>query len=303
MKIACHILSYNVDLFIDEALKNSAPNVDKIYITYSILPWGYNKTARMTNRNPTTLGRVKDAILRLKAEIGPKADIEIIQGEWESEDETRNLCLDKATKEGFDWLIIQDADEFYSQNSWKMIKDVLRDDAISECIQTTWYTFWKSSHFVIQNKNGDIKSNNVCFALRCGSGKRFVGSRATTSDKISLIDAPCYHYSYVMSDDEMVEKVTTWGHAHQFDSRKWLRHKWFNWNLDTRNLHPLDPAAWRRVIRFPNEQPDFSTKFALPITVKRDVSLRDSLGNLAWDMNAEFYHAARKMKRSVVGKA
>ncbi|PHY12993.1 hypothetical protein CSW58_08830, partial [Caulobacter sp. B11] len=76
MKIACHILSYNVDLFIDHVLENSAPNVDKIFITYSVLPWGYNKEARSTKTNPTTLPRVMQAISRLRAVTGLNTPIE-----------------------------------------------------------------------------------------------------------------------------------------------------------------------------------------------------------------------------------
>ena len=301
MKIACHILSYNVDLFIDHVLENSAPHVDKIYITYSVLPWGYNKSARATKTNPTTLARVESAIARLRAVTGLTTPIEIIEGEWTTEDETRNMCLDRARLEGFDWLVIQDADEFYTEESWNFVKTAMIEDDHSECIQTTWYMFWKSSHFIIQHRNGNIKDNNVCFALRCNSGKRFVGSRATNAQRITLIDATCYHYSYVMSDAEMVEKVTTWGHAHQFDSQAWLKHKWFNWTPNTQNLNPVNPVSWKRVIRFPNEQPLFSRHFALPLKPAGTLGLADTLGNLGWDLRGELVHSARAIKRTLLG--
>lgn len=53
-------------------------------------------------------------------------EIEVICSDFETEEDTRNDCLDRAIAEGFDWLVIQDADEFYPtaagkrcSNSWR----------------------------------------------------------------------------------------------------------------------------------------------------------------------------------------
>lgn len=303
MKIACHILSYNVDLFIDHVLENAAPHVDKIFITYSVKPWGYVPSSRATKTNPTTLARVHQAIARMRALTGLNTQVEVIEGEWATEEETRNACLDAATLQGFDWLIIQDADEFYTGHAWRTAKDHLFADQISQSVTSTWYLFWKSSHYVVEFRDSGIKSDNPGFALRCNSGARFVSGRRPDARTTSGIDAVCYHYGYVMSDDQMAEKVSTWGHAHQFDARKWLTYKWYNWTPHTRNLNPVSPVAWPRAFLFPNEQPDFARHFALPLLTKSHIDLADRMGALAWDLSSELRFAARDARRAISGRS
>ncbi len=43
MKIAAHVLAYNVTRFLKPVLENIEPHVDKIYIAHAELPFGYIK--------------------------------------------------------------------------------------------------------------------------------------------------------------------------------------------------------------------------------------------------------------------
>ena len=297
MQVACHILAYNVDLFIDHVLQNCASHVDKIYITYSARPWGYTPSSRETHTNPTTLVRVKTAIMRLRQETGCNVPIEIIEGDWLTEEDTRNTVLHKAHFEGFDWLIIQDADEFYTEASWQMLLRTLLSNPSADCIRTSWYLFWKSSQLVIQHWSGSIKDNNVGFALRCLDTVQFVRARWPNAENVRLVDASCFHYGYVMSDVQMREKVTTWGHSHEFNAEAWLRTKWDNWTVSTKNLNPRHPWLWQRAIRFPNEQPPFAAHFDLPVDLDRVPRGRDDLRNAVWDMRANGWRVLKNTKR------
>lgn len=111
MKIAVHILAYNINRFLKTVLDNVEPYVDKIYIAHAEKPYGYIEASRLTKINPTKISDILEASSSNK--------IEIVQGDWLTEEDMRNACLDKALEEGFDWFLIQDADELYPDSSNK----------------------------------------------------------------------------------------------------------------------------------------------------------------------------------------
>jgi len=261
MQIAAHILAYNVNRFLRPVLENLEPHVDKIYIAHAERPFGYIEESRRTKKNPTT---IED----LRAAASGSKKIEIISGDWLTDEAMRNDCLVKARADGFDWFIIQDADEFYTDASWKQIKRSLHQSKTDDHFTTTWYNFWKSSHYVLTSRTGSIKDINAGFAIRCSSDVKFVDRRSCNNQYLKIIDTPCYHYSYVMDDAEMLEKTTTWSHSHEVRSKAWYTYKWLNWNESSRWLNPVYPPTFSRAIRFPMEQPDFAEQFALPVNIQ-----------------------------------
>jgi hypothetical protein len=64
------------------------------------------------------------------------------------------------------------------------------------------------------------------------------------------MDVICHHASYVLTDEECWEKINTWGHAHQFDTKKWYNEKWLNWNENVLNLHPISPEEWHKTKKY-----------------------------------------------------
>lgn len=268
MQIAAHVLAYNVNRFIGPVLQNIAPHVDKIFVAHAEKPFGYVPEAREGFRNPTRKEHIEAAALGQQ--------LEIIEGDWLNEEAMRNACLDRARAQGFDWLLTQDADEFYPPESWHQIRRSLERHATEEHLITTWYTFWKSSQYVLVSRTGAIKESNVGFAIRCRSDLKFVRQRMANASSSRVLDCPCHHYGYVMSDEELREKLVTWSHAAQLNARRWYRLKWMNWRESTRYLHPIHPVHWDRAIRFPLPQPDFADQFALPVTPMANISFRDA---------------------------
>src|SRR2546430_1256036 len=110
-RFAAHVLMFNCDQFILRMIDNCAPFVEKIFVAYSEIPWTYNPNARGKYKNPTH----KELLQKSKH----LSKIELIEGVWERDEEQRNACLDRARAEGFDYLIIQDADEFYINNAYQ----------------------------------------------------------------------------------------------------------------------------------------------------------------------------------------
>lgn len=293
MKIAAHVLAYNVTRFLKPVLENLEPHVDKIYIAHAEKPFGYIEKSRETLRNPTKIEDIRAASSSNK--------IEIVSGDWTTEEAMRNDCLIKARKDGFDWFITQDADEFYSETAWRQIKHILHTNKSDDHFTTTWYNFWKSSHYVLMDMNGGIKSTNAGFALRCASDIKFIDRRRCNNQHRKVIDTPCHHYSYVMSDTEMAEKIATWSHAHQLFSNSWYTYKWLNWNESSKWLNPVNPMEYLRAVRFPLELPDFAEQFALPLdeSPHRTPKFGPLVGEGFYDAAVRAEIAKRSLKRVV----
>jgi len=290
MLIAAHMLGYGINRFLPDCVSYVLPHVAKLFVGYSAKPFSYNKVVRETETNPTP----RESFDRL----GGGSKIEVIDGDWATEEEARNACLDAARRQGFDWLLVIDADEFYTEQCWEQLLARLRNSARQDHLITTWYNFFKSSHYVLMERDGGIKSTNAGFAVRCSSGIRFRDRRLTTADRSQIVDCPCYHYGYVMSDAEMLQKISTWSHAADFNRERWYRLKWQNWTPSTRNLHPVVPTAWQKAVRFPLPQPDFAHKYAIEIPETQPAHLGIRLGNAAYDLRAEARSLARGIKAS-----
>lgn len=289
MQIALHVLAYDVTQWINPMLRNAAPHVDKIYLAYAKRPFNYIPESRKTRTNPT---RLEDIDLS-----GIENKVEIIEGDWELEENTRNHCFERAKADGFDWMIIQDADEFYTEADWAQIRRELQRELKVDVIKTTWYQFWKSSQFVIADQYGSIKGTNAGFAVRCKKELTFFNRRQTNTHNVRELDCPCYHYGFVQTNDQMRDKVTQWSHARDFNALRWYDLKWLNWNEASINLNPVFPVSWKRAVRFPLHQPDFASQFDLPVAQKLDKRFNVAFPEFLYDTKAGALAALRRTKR------
>ena len=251
VKIALQVLAFNVDRSLHLMIENAKPYVDKIFIAYPELSWRHGSSRK--SKNPTSYEEV--------AELADE-HIEIIRDIWERDEDTRNSLLTAARNQDFDWIIIQDADEFYTDQSWEVLKTYLVSASAQNMsvINVPLYTFWKTPCFVIEETHHGIKAGEACFAINCRHGEiQFTFSRTTNAKSIHYIDEPCYHYSYVLSDQEVKKKIKTWAHSNDFLIRNlWYEIKWKRWHQSSKFLHPGSPWLWHRAIRFPLPQPPFA---------------------------------------------
>ena len=275
MQIATHILAYNVNSSLKEVIENISPHVDKIFIAHPKRPWAYKLGARNNRQNPTSL----DFIL----ECSKDHNVEIVKGDWEYEEDTRNACFELAKSQGFDWFMLQDADEFFDEKDWNLILKELKKSKNELFFISNWYNFWKSSEFVIVNDHGDIKDGKSNLALRCLKDTKYIRQGIPNIEKSKLIDVCCYHYGYVKTDFDMETKIKTWAHTNQFDNEAWYKNKWLNWNKNTLNLNPTNPRSWKKVIDFPHTQPHFAKKFKYNIKIKT-LSLKEKTDNFIYDI-------------------
>lgn len=274
-RFAVHVLMFDCEQFILRMIENCAPFVEKIYVAYSELPWTYNPDARKRYKNMTDKDILKKSIYFDK--------IELIEGVWEKEEDQRNTCLEKARADGFDYLIIHDADEFYAEEDYRRNLNDIRKNPNYDVYVTPWISFWKNLGYVVESKEGSIIVGYPQFAVNCKSNVKFGWARKPDSNKTYQLSGLCYHLSYAMNDEQLHRKINTWGHSHQFNSELWYRCKWLNWNESTKNLHPVSPNTWKRAIKFSGKLPEVLIGFESPkVVINRSIIL-DRILNFYYD--------------------
>lgn len=249
VKIATHQCLFGQEKWVLKSLENCYPFVDKIYLSYSELPWGYNTSARTQYKNNLNLDIIKNSRFMDK--------IEFIYGDWITDEAQRNACADKAAADGYDILMIQDSDEFYSNRDFQNIIDYLTECPNYDVYTCAWLCFWKTPEYCIVNNQGSDIVGNPQIAINLKRGVRFRRMRTPDSTNYVHIDnALCYHMSYVLTNDECLQKIKTWGHSYQFDTDKWYRDVWLAWTPDKINLHPIAPSDWYKAVPCERELPE-----------------------------------------------
>lgn len=275
MRFAVQILYFDCEQFILAAIENCAPHVEKIYISYSELPWTYNENAR---------GKYKNTVNRDLIFQSPHIDkIELVEGNWDTEEAQRNFCLDKAKSDGFDYLIIQDADEFYTPEAYQTNLKEIAANPDHLYYRNPWHLFWKTLGYIIEFEevHGVKKTTinyNACFAVNCHQPVRFKRNRLLTTTDAFFVSGICYHLSYIMSDEQMQRKINTWGHSHQVMHRGlWYKVKWLGWTPDTTNIGLTNPISWTRAVPFKGELPAQLKNLKFDINNFETPAFKDSL--------------------------
>jgi hypothetical protein len=236
-RVCVQILMYNCDRFILHTIANCANFVDKIYVSYSAKPWKYNIKSRSVLSNNSDIKILDSSPFRDK--------IEVICGDWLYEEDQRNECLKKARYDGYDFMIMQDADEFLHHEDYKKIIKQMIDNNNFNVFHIPMVAFWKNIKFVLVGSNKKPVYETARFAINCNKDSVFIDKRFPSNDENSFsLKGTLFHLSYVLADDELKSKLATWGHAQDFDVHNWYLKKWLCWHPGVRNLHPVVPKLW-----------------------------------------------------------
>jgi len=256
MKFATYLMTYDQGKWIMRNLENAYPHVDHIYIMHSELPWGYKPEARKTYTNNFDINIIKES---------PYMDkITIIEGDWLGDTEQRTDCLQRARRDGFDFLMIHDADEFYFYEDFEKIRNFVENNTNYDVFDMHLYAFWKSFKNILINHDGAYISGCNPTIANLNTVDHYDYIRDTyTQNRITIPDVICYHGSYVLTDEELYKKVNMTSHSNDYDGEKWYKEVWLPWTLESRNLHPIWPWAWNRAEIFTGELPEVIKDFDL----------------------------------------
>jgi len=249
MKFATHVILFGQDKWVMKNIENSYPHVDRIYIAYSVKPWGYNPNARINYTNSFDLNIIRNSKFIDK--------ITIIEGDWLTEEEQRNSCVLQANSDEIDYLMIHDADEFYFHHDFEKIKEFIIKNPNNDIYTCGWISFWKSFKYITVPQNLNKIVGNPQIFINLNRKINFERKRKPTgSSIINIPDVICYHASYVLSNEELQEKLKTWGHHNDFNVDEWYNNIWLKWTPDMLNMHPVNSSAWYKAIEFNEELPE-----------------------------------------------
>jgi hypothetical protein len=220
MKLACVTICYHEERFIAKFIQAMQNRVDKILVLSSTKPWnGENDEIDNT------------------AAIAESLGADVFAYDWPTEHEQRqagqHLLAD------YDWIIVLDPDEYILDADWiKLIKflETAPHDAYVPQMQNT---YWKRG-FVIDPPE-DYKQ---IIAVR--PSVNFIDKRVVDC---GWAHAPIdlHHFSWARTDKECLRKITSYGHAKEFDGLKWFSEVWQSDR--TTDLHPLTPTSLKEAVR------------------------------------------------------
>ena len=221
---------------------------------HSKLPWGYKPEARENYANTFDLDIIKKS---------PYIDkITIIEGDWLSDTGQRTECLQRAKKDGVDYLMVHDADEFYFHKDFDKLVDLVKKDTTHDVFSINLYAFWRSFKYIlIDPQRGKIGGTNQTI-VNLHKVDHYDRIRDVHSGNILVVpDIIYYHGSYVLTNEELYRKVKSTSHSNDYDGEKWYKEVWLPWTLESRNLHPVWPWCWSHCEIFNEELPEVIEDF------------------------------------------
>lgn len=158
-----------------------------------------------------------------------------------SEAECRNFGLKLLNKMGYDYALIVDADEWWSKEAIKDIKnhiELLPVDAYKAKLDF----FFKRPTWKIEGMRNDRAI--VCIRtdkkFNTKYPRRFYGAK--------LIDiGTIYHFSYVRTPEKIKEKLESFSHSKEVDLN-WYDDVYMKINLDSKNFHPVNPEEYPKLV-------------------------------------------------------
>jgi glycosyltransferase involved in cell wall biosynthesis len=174
-------------------------------------------------------------------DIATSLGAEVICGNWTSEASQRNFGLNYF--KDYDWVLIVDADEFYTGASLRELSASLETTADAVVAQTM-YVYWKTQDYRIE----PVQEDNPIVAIR--PNQRFAHARQAFCSTVDT-KAILHHLSYVRDDINMWKKISSFEHAVDFDIQDWYERVWLDWSPDRINLHPVNPSQFHRTVRRP----------------------------------------------------
>ena len=231
------MLSFRCARFLRLAIERALVHVDHCIISTSKLPWSYDKEAK----NYVNTDDIDSLISGL-----PASRITVIHGEWATEEDQRNEALERAKILGASHMIVQDPDEFYSYSSMRRNIRCLRNDTRFDHWFGTLRIHFGRPYLIVSDLLGNDLQEPYLFAIRCASGIKFTDRRRIQpSENYGRVSGICEHLSYVMTRDEMVSKITCFGHAHEIANRmQWVEQVFDHAKDGSRDVNPVNPGWW-----------------------------------------------------------
>ena len=230
MKVGIMTIAYNEERFIGACIKQFSHTGLEHLVLISLNPWnGASFKPDRTNDIASNLGA------------------EVVVGDWDTEAHQRNYGLNYFKDKGCDWVLIVDADEYYSPESIAKLSYSLEQD-VEAIVANDMVVYWKDIDHVVTPRQED----RPIVAIR--PNQHFIIGRNSFSN-IGETEATLHHLSYVRDDENMLKKINSFTHADEFNTDEWYNDVWLDWDEGDTDLHPVNPAQFK--VAEKKEAPDW----------------------------------------------
>lgn len=227
MRIAAMVLAYAEDELLKACLKQFPDFVQTIMVAVSEKPWNGGST----ELNGKTLEVVRQAMERDNR-------VQLAHFNWRSENDQRNWVAGRFAD--YDWILVVDADEFYTPEDWVKLRDKMfsAHSAVATLSPKSMKTYWKTMDYRWSPED----SHSPAIAIR-PSRNVFTDKRDVTDKMRTTVDVVMHHLSWVRTDEDVERKISNWAHALDFDTEKWYYNTWKAWTPDMKGLRPYGLAS------------------------------------------------------------
>lgn len=177
-------------------------------------------------------------------EIAENYEATVLRGEWNSDSEQRNFGLNFLRENNFDWTLIVDSDEFYTEEDINVLLNSI-DNNYDVIIAPNMSVYWKTYEWLILP---DPQPDNPIVAMK--TDQKFSWSRLSDSQKRKSTRAHLHHLSYVRNDEAMKMKIDISEHKEEILSN-WYNEVWLDWKPGDKYLHPVIPSQFFETIYRP----------------------------------------------------
>jgi hypothetical protein len=168
--------------------------------------------------------------------------VTIVEGDWPSEHDTRNYGQEQLARLGMDYVFTVDSDELFSVTAMDVLKRAVVVNKFRS-LACRFKTYWKSIDYQIDPPEVLVATVLV------HRDQRFERLRMFAGEQVAINQFAMHHLSYVRTNEEMQQKIRTYGHANEI-VEGWFDDVWIAWDThrDMENLHPTHPPALKRAV-------------------------------------------------------
>ena len=226
---------YDDDSWLSPTIESVYDACETIWFLVSETPWHGEATDQSA------------VIERIRALADPARKIRIVQGRWPDEASQRNEGLRVVAEAGLEYCFVLDADEIYDPAQLQRAMTIARENPHVDCWRLSCFTYWKSYRYRVDPP----ESITAAVFVRPGAG-HFVENRTFEAPRclsLPIETAAFHHMSYARTDEQILRKITTFGHARDVVPG-WYENVWRKWDGDRslQNLNPCWPGAYQRVV-------------------------------------------------------
>jgi glycosyltransferase involved in cell wall biosynthesis len=234
LRVAVCTVAYNEAEWIRACILQFKPWIDRHVVLVSSRPW-------------CSAGGRDDGTARLARESGAEVHVEY----WQSEAEQRNWGLRLLAD--YDYVLIVDADELYSQSAIRETLAALARDQDPYFRVAEMQTYWKTPDYVCAPP-GAWRSPIVAVSPGRARFRKQRQVELLSGDRppAGRIPVTLHHMSWVKSDIKVREKLETFSHASEIRPG-WYENIWLKWTPETNDLGDMAPYGLEEmfVVRCP----------------------------------------------------